>query len=562
MTYKNTLRFKYPRHFASCLMLAILSSPAMVAAQSPAWPMPKQPVVANEAPAAEVPAAEATTIEEATTVAEAPAVIEEPAAPTARAPYVPSASIVDAPVAQEQAKEEELVIEEAALPATEPEPTPPAPIKAEVVAPATKNLFETNFTGLPTLVLGDAISKGLHENPDVQIAAAQLDQTQLFVKQGQATYYPRIELSLKGEEQFNDPASGFSKTVAHANIAHEKALTLNQLLFDGFSTIEEVSRRKQLVTSAEIRAKGEEERVLLEIITHYSTIGRYQKTVVDAKNFIVEMQNITDKIALMEDAGGASQAQLDFAKSRLAFAKTELNTAISSLNDAMSNLEFLTGKLDPFQTQMLDDLRPDDKTIEFYMELANKNNTSILLNRSDKQALAHKLEVEYGAYYPSLNFNVEAREKYNDGGLIGWDTEGKATLQMNYVLFEGNARGAASSRVKSQISELDIRDRKNYVEVEKNIKLSYNQIRSIRETLKAVEDEIASNETLRTLNRQNLELGNINIMELIDVEERLYSARSRKQQILTDLIINTYTLLQQTGVMDKNDFTGQRTAQN
>lgn len=532
MTYKHTLRFKYSRHFASCLMLTILSSPAMVAAQSPAWPMPKQPAAENLAP-------------------------EETSAPTTRAPYIPSPSIVDAPVTSETT---EPVAEEQTAVET---PTPIlAPIQEQAVAKGDKNLFETNFTNLPTLALGDAILKGLNENPDVQIAAAQLDQTQLFVKQGKATYYPRVELSLKGEQQFNDPASGFSKTVGHANIAHEKALTLNQLLFDGFATIEEVSRRKQLVTSAEIRAKGEEERVLLEIITHYSTIGRYQKTVVDAKNFIVEMQNITDKITLMEEAGGASKAQLDFAKSRLAFAKTELNTAISSLNDAMSNLEFLTGKLDPFQTQQLDDLRPDDKTIEFYMKLAEQNNTSILLNRSDKQALAHKLEVEQGAYYPSLNFNVEAREKYNDGGLIGWDTEGKATLQMNYVLFEGNARGAASSRVKSQISELDIRDRKNYVEVEKNIKLSYNQIRSIRETLKAVDDEISSNETLRTLNRQNLELGNINIMELIDVEERLYSARSRKQQILTDLIINTYTLLQQTGVMGKNDFTGQRVAQN
>ena len=417
--------------------------------------------------------------------------------------------------------------------------------------PETVDVFDDKLNKGEPFSLENAIEMGLSKDPDLQISLEREKQTRFFTREGQSGYYPRVELNAKGEQQYNDPAAGFTGRKGHSNLAGEKTLSMNQILFDGFSTIEEVHRRKQLEKSAQIRTRMQEEKTLLDIIKFYSQICQYQRTVVEAQNFIVEMKNITDKLQLMETAGGASKAQLDLAKSRLAFATTELNTAVSSLNSAKSNLENLTGPLPEILTHFPADLHLDKKDMDYYINTAKENNSNILLNRSEQQALRHRLSAEEGGDYPSLNFRMEGRETTDDGGLTKTTTQVKATVLLSYVLADGKERSSIKSRVKSQIEELNIQDRKNYIDMEKNVKLSYQQLLAKRQSLESIEDEIKSNESLRGLNRQNLKLGNINILEMIDVEERLYAAKARKQQSMADVTTNSYELLEQAGILQK-----------
>jgi hypothetical protein len=65
--------------------------------------------------------------------------------------------------------------------------------------------------------------------------------------------------------------------------------------------------------------------------------------------------------------------------------------------------------------------------------------------------------------------------------------------------------------------------------------------------LDAVNDEIIAHEELQRLNRQNLALGTVNIMELIDVEERLFNAHSRKYEVLATMYQEYFTLLVSAG---------------
>jgi outer membrane protein TolC len=429
----------------------------------------------------------------------------------------------------------------------------PADFSIPKVAETESVVFENNFKNLPVITLDEAIIMGINQNPDVLMSAERQTQAHYYTKEGKAVFYPRVELSMHLEQQYNFPAAGYVDRKGHSNPSKEKALSINQILFNGFSNIAEVRRRRQLEKSSEIRTRIEEERILIDIITYYFQIAQFQETVINAQNFISEMQSITHKIELMEDAGAASVAQLDFAKARLAFAKSELNNAVSSLNDAISNLEFLTGTLNPFNVEIPPDLNLDTEKIDFYMDLSKESNAAILLNRSERSALEQRVIAQKGALFPSLSLRAEALENYDDGGMIGRKSEGKVTVQMNYILFDGNERLSGEKRIKSQIAELNLQDRKNIIELEKNIKLFYNQISAKRASLTTIDQEIRSNQTLRKLNRQNLELGDINIIELIEVEERLYSALARRQQTLSDIYINSYKLLREAGILSKTN---------
>ncbi|MEE3322971.1 MAG: TolC family protein, partial [Pseudomonadota bacterium] len=103
-------------------------------------------------------------------------------------------------------------------------------------------------------------------------------------------------------------------------------------------------------------------------------------------------------------------------------------------------------------------------------------------------------------------------------------------------------------------NEIDFRTKKVEKEIKQAIKLSYNQVLSLREELRLVEDEIVSNEELQTLYREQFEFGEGDILRLIEGEERLYNSYRRKNRVETDIARNIYTLMQNLGYMRKEFF--------
>ena len=101
-------------------------------------------------------------------------------------------------------------------------------------------------------------------------------------------------------------------------------------------------------------------------------------------------------------------------------------------------------------------------------------------------------------------------------------------------------------------------------DIDRRIKQSYNQITTNRLTLAATEDEIKANQELRRLNRQNLEMGDISILELIEVEERLFNSQATWHRISSKMLRNYYDLLIGVGALPAvlvQDYTTSRIAE-
>ena len=404
------------------------------------------------------------------------------------------------------------------------------------------------------LSISSIVLFALHENPDIGMAQEKAIQSEYFIEEAKAGYYPTLQMSASAAREYNNPASGAEAGKSNVNNSGSLSLVAEQLLFDGFETVEEVRRRKELTEVAHYQTRGVINDVLNDAINYYLSIYRYQKTLDDMDNFITEVDKVVETIKQMYEAGAASKAMLDYAQSRRAFARTEYNDAMASLNDALSNLEFLTGRLPPFNAIPPDRLHPDKLDIDEYLDFAMDNNTNLKLNESDKMAMKHSLNIERSAYYPEVSFRMEAGQKNNDGGEVGPDKDVKALFSVQYEIFDGFARKNATKRTKSQIKELDIREEKIVNELKKQIKLYYNQIQSIKSAIESTQDEIVSNEALQELNRENFKLGTINLIELIEGEERLNAARIREHTLMSNLYLNTYQLLLEVGSLREQYF--------
>lgn len=398
----------------------------------------------------------------------------------------------------------------------------------------------------------------LHNNPEIKIAKEHEAQAGYATQEALSVLYPQLEMTVKAGEEYNAPANfvdpdaiiGKSDTGASAEVI----LSANQLLYDGSTSREEVKRRETLEHSSVLQTDLVRERIMITTIESYMEVYRLQNLVAEYAAFLERLTSIVKKINLMVEAGAESKAKQKYANSRLAFAQADYNNTLASLNDAITDLEFLTGKLPPFHAKEPEVLDLVQIEIGSYKDIAQKNNTNFLLNTNERKALEHEMAGVKGRYLPTVNMIVEMSQSHDTGGEVGRDRSAIALLQLSYKIFDGYARDASKGRVSSQLQEIDYRRERAERDIMQKIKLAYNQVRALESEYLALTEEIEANTELQALYKEQFELGEGDIIAMIEGEERLFSSRTRAYKINTDIINNSYALLRQIGHLDRQGF--------
>ncbi len=399
------------------------------------------------------------------------------------------------------------------------------------------------------LSLSTAVLFALEENPDLLIAGEKIEQLEEFISEKKADYWPRVELSAEGGRQYITPNAG-KETNNYGNVT----LQVTQKVFDGYATSSQVNQREELTNSERYKALNQRERVVLNTMTFYLDVLLYQSEIATAERFVNEIDKMVQVISEMYQAGAISKAMHDYAVSRQASAYLDLNRAKASYNDAVSNLEFLTGALPDFAAVDPDVLNPEKYDFDVYFALAQEQNSRVKINDADLSALKHKLAAEKGGYYPQLDFNVSAEQAHDDGGDVGRQRDVKAYVSMRYEIFDGFFKKHRKNRVNSEIRELEYREMKIVKELKRELQLAYNQIVAIQDAVKAVHLEIKTNTAVKILNKENFRLGNINVIELIEGEERLKAAYQKRHRLKYDFYLNSHSFLINSTIVNDEYF--------
>lgn len=398
----------------------------------------------------------------------------------------------------------------------------------------------------------------LNNNPEIKIAKEHETQAGYATQEALSILYPQLEVTVKAGEEYNAPAN-FTDADAivgksNVNPSAEVILSANQLLYDGSTSREEVRRRETLEQSSQLQTHLVRERIMITTIESYMLVYRLQNTLAEYDAFLGRLDAIIHKVKLMVDAGAESKAKLKYANSRLAFAQADYNNTRASLTDALTDLEFLTGKLPAFKAVAPEVVDLVQIQLGAYKDLAEKNNTNFLINATDRKALEHELEGVKGRYLPTVNMIVEMSQSHDSGGEVGRDRSAIALLQLSYKIFDGYARDASKGRVTSQLSEIDFRRQRAERDIMQKIKLAYNQITALEAEHHALLQEIEANTELQALYKEQFELGEGDVIAMIEGEERLFTSRTRLYKIDTDIINNSYALLRQIGYLDQQGF--------
>ncbi len=405
------------------------------------------------------------------------------------------------------------------------------------------------------LSLDSAVLFALHNNPDAMIAYERQVQAKLAVKEAKSLLYPQADFSLRGGVEYNDPTSTPGVRNDGDTVPSGQArILVNQLLYDGKSTPQEIKRRKNLLNSAAINSDVIVEKLMTDTVTAYASVWRYQSAVRESEKFVASIQQIADKVTLMAESGAESKAKKEYADSRLANAQSQLNNARANLAAALNQLENLTGRLPDFWAERPEQLDPTLRRLEKYFGTAYAENSSLMLNRSDLEALKHEKRAQEGRSLPSISLQGEARRSDNQGGKDDAANYGAVMLVMSYNLFDGHARSLAEKRIESQIRENQYLQSKLQRDIKRDLRFAYNQLLAVKEEYANTQDEIISSQSLQSLYKKQFELGEGDIINLIEGEERLQAAVIKSLRLETEMIVNSYNLLRDSGLLEKEGF--------
>jgi adhesin transport system outer membrane protein len=403
--------------------------------------------------------------------------------------------------------------------------------------------------------LDTAILYALNKNPDILIALEQEKQADAAIDEARSAYYPQADVKTRTGREYNNPslASAYTPFGESTNSWAVQAL-VTQVLFDGFTTDEEVERRKSLRQSSDFQTRVAVEKTLNDTISAYVDVWHYQRAVAESRTFAADVKRIADKVKLANEAGAESKTKQKYVDSRAAAAQSDLDNSEAQLTNAASDLETITGTLPPFDAVRPDQFDPTVRKMESYFEHADTDNSDLLLNRSDHAALVHQEESAKGSYWPTLSLELNGFRNNDVGGSVGSVTGASAMVVLDYKLFDGFARDANVARLRSQATENEYRQEKLQRTVRQSIRQAYNQIVATKRDLASTTSEIISSQDLQKLYAKQLELGEGDVIDTVEGAERLHTARLRSLKLEADMVLNSYILLRQIGALRKAEF--------
>src|SRR5476651_413671 len=169
----------------------------------------------------------------------------------------------------------------------------------------------------------DAINYAVRSHPGVGEAAANRRATESEMRQTQSTLLPQVRLEARtGYNRFNQtditpPLTGNAVGMAQTN----QSLIVRQLLFDGFSSINDIWRQASRVDAAAARVHERTELIALDAISAYIEVSRYTRIVSVAEINVAEHRKIFANVQARFRGGRAGEGDLEQAAERVASAE-------------------------------------------------------------------------------------------------------------------------------------------------------------------------------------------------------------------------------------------------
>lgn len=372
-----------------------------------------------------------------------------------------------------------------------------------------------------TQTLKDAAQKAILTNPEVQAKWHSFQSTSSGREAAFGAYLPNVSVSADTGRDNRDNRLGkseLSRTSA--------AISLNQMIYDGFLTSNQVKQLDHLKQVRFFELQDTSELIALEVVRAYADVIRFRKLVSLSEDNYVRHRAVFEQIQAKSKAGVSRRVDLEQISGRLALAESNLVTETSNLHDVSARFQRLVGSVPAKDLENLGNLSNGiPSSISSALNTAFTSHPALLASLENIESVNSGMNSRKSAYQPRLDFKARAERGNNINFVTGRTNNNSAEFVMSWNLFNG---GSDKARVQEAADQLnlakDLRD-KTCRDIRQTLAIAYNDTRKLTDQLNFLDQHQLSIEKARDAYRQQFDIGQRSLLDLLDTENELFQAK-------------------------------------
>lgn len=402
--------------------------------------------------------------------------------------------------------------------------------------------------------LTEAMQNALSVHPEIQSGINARLAVEEDMKAARGGYLPRVDVRAGyGREGTENNSTRSANDQGYRTLNRsESSLTVQQMLFDGFATRNEVARQRATVNARAYALLANTERTALQVVQAYLDVLQRQELARLAEENLRSHERIYDQISLRSERGVGRMADLDQAEARLAQARNNLLTEQTNLADAQVTYLSVVGS-EPVDLSMPDSMGvhlPESLTAARDELLANNPNISSA--EADIKATEAQYAAAKSVYYPRFDAELSTGLNDNVDGVEGENKEWQAMVRMRYNLYAGGSDSAnVRSRAYQSSQAMDIRNNALRV-LNEEVGLAWNALQNARAQLPIAQQYVDHSSRVRDSYQKQFGLGERTLLDLLDSENEYFTAARRLQEVRFTELFTHYRIKATTGTLLKS----------
>jgi adhesin transport system outer membrane protein len=394
--------------------------------------------------------------------------------------------------------------------------------------------------------LSEAVDQTIKTNPDVLIDANRRLSVDEAVNQAKGGYRPKIDLAAGIGREWSENTS--TRPGSDWLTRRESSLTLTQMLYDGFGTKSEVERHTARVQSAAHKVAGTSEEIGLRAVETYLEVVRRQELRNLTADNLAAHERVFEQIKLRSDSGVGRKADLEQAQARLSLAQANMASAEANLREANIQYQRVVGEM-PSGTDR--PAQPEGVPVseDDAVSSALVNHPLVRSAEADIEATKAQTRAAESLLRPRVDLELGTSWNDNLDGVDYKNNDAYAMLRFRYNLYRGGTDQARVAERRVQTVEATEVLNKTRRQVEESTRLSWNSLLTSGDRLPKLKAHAEATEQTRDAYAKQFNIGQRTLLDLLDSENELYTARSNHIDGQYVEIFARYRLLADMGML-------------
>ncbi|WP_424630075.1 TolC family outer membrane protein [Bradyrhizobium sp. SYSU BS000235] len=371
--------------------------------------------------------------------------------------------------------------------------------------------------------INDALQQAIKTNPGVGEAAANRRATESELRQQQGTLLPQVRLEARtGPERFNQQVVPAPLGNGDWRNGREVSVVARQLVFDGFSSINEIWRQSARVNAAAARVHERTELLALDAAEAYVDVVRYQRLIVIAEDNVRVHQNLFANVQARFKGGRAGEGDLEQTRERVENAIATLAGFRQSLDEARAKYRRSVG-LEPFNLRQPNRLPGLPKSKDESLAVALKFNPTIQAAESDARAAKYAFKSTSGAFVPNVYLEGRAASGTDANGYVGKRDDVSGKVVVSWDIF----RGGQDTWKRSEMAERYVEETMKHARLQRDAVESIDKAWAARtltaDRITALNRQITSDRKVIVSYQKEYELGQRSLVDLLNAQNQLFN---------------------------------------